>query len=211
MVHKRSAVTTRRRGDELERAIYDATLTELKAAGYDGVTMENVAARARCSKGSLYRRWASKRELILGAIRSQCPPMPAAQRHGTARQNLFAALSALAEVLTGNTSYPELVVMTGLFRDAKIRAIYADFTLGRSMIALESTIIAGICSKEIDPAAVTTLAPRTGTALIVQHVLLTQTAPTPSEIEQTIDAMIGRPDNPGAANGAAPNNAQTVP
>ncbi len=81
--------------------------------------------------------------------------------------------------------------MAGLFRDAQIRAIYADLILERSITALESIILAGICSKEIDPTAVTILAPRTGTALIIQHVLLTQTTPTPSEIEQIIDTMIG--------------------
>ncbi|OBJ10899.1 TetR/AcrR family transcriptional regulator [Mycobacterium sp. 1465703.0] len=211
MVHQRSTLTTRRRGDELERVLFDAVLTELKTTGYDRFTIENVAARARCSKGSIYRRWSRKRELIVAALRAQCPPVPTAQRHGTARQDLFSALSALAGILTGHTAYPELVVMSGLFRDTKIRAIYADVILERSIIAFESIILAGICAQEIDPAAVRPLAPRTGTALIVQHVLLTQTAPTPADIEQFIDAMIGSPGDIDTTNEAGTQAPQTAP
>ncbi|OBJ83278.1 TetR/AcrR family transcriptional regulator [Mycobacterium sp. 1245852.3] len=193
MGQKHSAVTTRRRPNELERAIYDATLTQLKAAGYDGVTMENIAARARCSKGSLYRRWPGKHALIHAALRSQLPPISTAPRGGTARQELFSVLNSFAKVLTGNASYPELVVMVGLFGDAEIRAIYDELVVGRTVTMLERIILAGICSAEIDAAAVTTLATRMGTALIVQHVLLTQSAPTASEIRRIIDTMIGQP------------------
>ena len=48
---------TRRRGKELEDALYDATLAELAAVGYGGLTMEGIAARARTGKAALYRRW----------------------------------------------------------------------------------------------------------------------------------------------------------
>lgn len=154
--------------------------------------MEGVAARARCGKGSLYRRWRDKRELILAALRSQFPPLPSAQCELPARQNLFSALRSLAEVLTGNASYPELLVVVGLFRDAEIRCLYAELVVARSMTVLESIILAGICSGEIAPASVTALAPRIGPALIVEHVLLRGTAPTASEIEGIIDAVIGR-------------------
>ena len=59
----------RRRGEALFQAIYDATLAELVASGYAGMAMERVAARARTSKASLYRRWPSRAELVADAIR----------------------------------------------------------------------------------------------------------------------------------------------
>ena len=43
---------TRRRGKELEDALYDATLAELAAVGYGGLTMEGIAARARTGKAA---------------------------------------------------------------------------------------------------------------------------------------------------------------
>ncbi|WP_405164269.1 TetR/AcrR family transcriptional regulator [Nocardia sp. NBC_01499] len=58
---------TRRRGEELERAILEATLDELAEVGYSGLTMERVALRAHTSKTVLYRRWAGRAELVVDA------------------------------------------------------------------------------------------------------------------------------------------------
>lgn len=66
----------RRRGEVLERALYDATLAELESAGYGGLTMEGIAARAQTGKAALYRRWAGKRELVLAAVQYALPPVP---------------------------------------------------------------------------------------------------------------------------------------
>jgi AcrR family transcriptional regulator len=59
----------RRRGQELEDAILDAAWDELVAVGYSGFTIENVAARAGTSRPVLYRRWRSRPELAMAAIR----------------------------------------------------------------------------------------------------------------------------------------------
>lgn len=61
----------RRRGSELERAIFDAVWAELAEAGYAGLTMEGVATRAQTGKQVLYRRWPSRLELVLAAIRDR--------------------------------------------------------------------------------------------------------------------------------------------
>jgi AcrR family transcriptional regulator len=61
----------RRRGEELERAIFDAVWAELAAVGYDALTMEGVAARAQTGKQVLYRRWPNRLELVLAAVRDR--------------------------------------------------------------------------------------------------------------------------------------------
>ncbi|MBX5450830.1 TetR/AcrR family transcriptional regulator [Thermogemmatispora sp.] len=48
-------------------AILNAALEELADAGYQGMTIEGVAARAGVSKATIYRRWSSKEELIIEA------------------------------------------------------------------------------------------------------------------------------------------------
>ncbi|MCS0499381.1 TetR/AcrR family transcriptional regulator [Protaetiibacter mangrovi] len=60
---------TRRRGAELEDAILDAVWDEIAEKGYGGLTYEAVATRARTSRAVLYRRWPSREELVLAAIR----------------------------------------------------------------------------------------------------------------------------------------------
>jgi AcrR family transcriptional regulator len=48
--------------------ILDATLDVLAETGYDGMTVDMVAARAKAGKATLYRRWPSKAELVLDAV-----------------------------------------------------------------------------------------------------------------------------------------------
>lgn len=59
---------TRRRGDELEQAIREAVLAELAEHGYASTTYESIAAKAGTSKTVLYRRWATKAEMIMAAL-----------------------------------------------------------------------------------------------------------------------------------------------
>jgi len=40
----------------------------LVETGYDGMTIDMVAARAKAGKATLYRRWASKAELVIDAV-----------------------------------------------------------------------------------------------------------------------------------------------
>ena len=58
----------RKRGAELEQAIKDATIAELTGGGYDGVTIESVAARAQTGKASIYRRWPNKQDLVMDSL-----------------------------------------------------------------------------------------------------------------------------------------------
>jgi AcrR family transcriptional regulator len=48
-------------------AILKAALEELADAGYQGMSIEGVAARAGVSKATIYRRWSSKEELVIEA------------------------------------------------------------------------------------------------------------------------------------------------
>jgi AcrR family transcriptional regulator len=48
--------------------ILDAALDVLAEAGFDGMTIDMVAARAKAGKATLYRRWPSKTELVIDAV-----------------------------------------------------------------------------------------------------------------------------------------------
>ncbi|OIV36753.1 TetR family transcriptional regulator [Mangrovactinospora gilvigrisea] len=58
---------------EREAELYAAVLAELVESGYDALTMEAVAARARSSKATLYRQWGSKSRLVAEAMRHNRP------------------------------------------------------------------------------------------------------------------------------------------
>jgi len=58
----------RKRDHTRDPQILDAALDVLAETGYDGMTMDMVAARAKAGKATVYRRWASKAELVLEAV-----------------------------------------------------------------------------------------------------------------------------------------------
>jgi AcrR family transcriptional regulator len=59
----------RPRSEDRERDILHAALDALIAEGYDGMSIEGIAARAGAGKATVYRRWRNKAELVADAIR----------------------------------------------------------------------------------------------------------------------------------------------
>jgi AcrR family transcriptional regulator len=58
----------RKRDHTRDKEILDAALEILAETGYDGMTIDMVAARAKAGKATLYRRWPSKNELVIDAV-----------------------------------------------------------------------------------------------------------------------------------------------
>jgi AcrR family transcriptional regulator len=67
---------TRRRGEALEAAILDAAWEQLVEAGYGAFTYEAIAARAGTSRPVLYRRWPTREELVVAALRREWAARP---------------------------------------------------------------------------------------------------------------------------------------
>ncbi|MET9428753.1 MULTISPECIES: TetR/AcrR family transcriptional regulator [unclassified Streptomyces] len=60
--------TGRPRSAEADTAILEATRAALVELGWSKLTMSDVATRAKVAKTTLYRRWASKNELVVDAV-----------------------------------------------------------------------------------------------------------------------------------------------
>ena len=58
----------RKRDTTRDPAILDAAIEVLAETGYEGMTIDMVAARAKAGKATVYRRWASKSELVIDAV-----------------------------------------------------------------------------------------------------------------------------------------------
>lgn len=58
----------RKRDHTRDPEILKCAIDVLAEEGYDGMTIEMVAARAKAGKATLYRRWASKSELVIDAV-----------------------------------------------------------------------------------------------------------------------------------------------
>lgn len=181
---------SRRRGEVLERALYEATLAELTEAGYGGLTMEGIAARAHTGKAALYRRWATKCELVHSALVFALPPVPEPRSGRSAKENLLAMFTAHRDMLAGKTAFPGLDIIHQLLHEPEMRAIFADAVVSPRLKIVELILQAAIDSGDIDPATVTPLTARVGPALINQHFLLTGEPPNRRELTLIVDTVI---------------------
>lgn len=58
----------RKRDHTRDPEILDAALDVLAETGYDKMTVDMVASRAKAGKATVYRRWSSKAELVIDAV-----------------------------------------------------------------------------------------------------------------------------------------------
>jgi AcrR family transcriptional regulator len=58
----------RKRDHSRDSVILEATLLVLADTGYDGLTIDKVAARAGAARATVYRRWPTKADLVLAAV-----------------------------------------------------------------------------------------------------------------------------------------------
>jgi AcrR family transcriptional regulator len=87
------SVATRRRGATLEHALLDAAWEELQESGYAKLTMERIADRAGTSRAVIYRRWRSRAEIVIAAMRHHQPVLSGAiPDTGTLRGDALAIL-----------------------------------------------------------------------------------------------------------------------
>jgi AcrR family transcriptional regulator len=85
----------RPRSAQAHKAIIDATLELLAEDGFQGLSIEAVAARAGVGKTTIYRRWSSKDELVMDAIRQVQFDIPVVNMDtGNFRNDLAALLKA---------------------------------------------------------------------------------------------------------------------
>jgi len=192
MAQQTASLRTRRRGKELEDALYDATLAELAAVGYGELTMEGIAARARTGKAALYRRWSCKHDLVHATLQYALPPLPEPRSDRSARENLLAIFATHSDVVAGKTDFPGLRTINQLLHEPELRAIFADAVVGPRLRITEAVLHAGVASGELDAAMLTPYTAWVGTALINQQVLLTGSPPTKRQLAHIVDTVIAK-------------------
>jgi AcrR family transcriptional regulator len=96
----------RRRGEVLCSALLAATLEELREVGYAALTMQRVATRAAASKGSIYRRWPRRAELVADAIEHAFPRRIQPPDTGSMRADLLGFLRQMLDAFNGLPGRP---------------------------------------------------------------------------------------------------------
>jgi AcrR family transcriptional regulator len=96
--------------------IREAALQCLAEVGYERLTMDQVAGRARAGKGALYRRWPSKAALLVDAVVCNKPAF-SFEPTGSLRADLDAYVNTAPEDAE-SAPHPDQAVARGLIKAA---------------------------------------------------------------------------------------------
>lgn len=111
---------------EREDEILEATIELILEVGYDRLTMDAVAKRARASKATLYRRWESKASLVVDAmVKAKSSPHMEDQDNGDLRADLlgtFCGKEGLNETSTALFG----AVLTAVCTDPEFAALFRE-------------------------------------------------------------------------------------
>jgi AcrR family transcriptional regulator len=184
---------------EREQEIRDATLDVLADSGYDRLTMDAVATRARASKATLYRRWNSKVSLVIEALISQKGPEVAPDT-GTLRGDLLETFCGMGGLTDERQMAILGSVITAIARDSDFAEAWRrDFIAPKAAIGraiYERAQERGEVRTDIDLDLITPALP----GIILHRLFLMGQAPTEEVITQVIDQVI----IPAATRGTVP-------
>ena len=140
-----------------ETELLEVTLQLLQEHGYDRLTLDAVAARARASKATVYRRWPSKAELVLAAFIEGVRQIAVHPQTGTLRGDLVQLGEACREQAAAQAGTIRAVLVETSRHPALNEALRDQFLVQRKALmhdilrdAVErGDIDAGVISDEL--------------------------------------------------------------
>jgi len=172
-----------------DAALRDATLELLAEIGYDRLSIDAVAARAKASKMTIYRRWSGKAELVVDALSSLREPGEVPDT-GSLRGDL--------EALASRTESPDvrfdaklvLGVVSALARNPELRQVIREQFIGRGDVRIRQVFERAIARGEIPGDRNLDLLVSVFPALAIHHLLIFGELPGPSFTAQVMDELI---------------------
>jgi len=156
----------------LLEAILQATLDELTDVGYSRLTMESVAARARTGKASLYRRWPSRVDLVVDAVRHTMPDFGAPPDAGDLRHQLLTSLRRCADDIHGPSGQAARGLIAEAVRNPDLLRIIRTLVTENVCTPILEVLRRGVVRGDVRAGALTPRVAAVGTDLLFLHYLL---------------------------------------
>lgn len=156
---KRRAKTSPRpgrpRSAKANEAILNAAVAMFIAQGFEGMSVEAVAARAGVGKATIYRRWLSKEELVIDAV-ARIFAEPVTPNTGRVRDDLVESGRELQVLMSASATgevFPRMAAEVAKY--SPLGRLYSERVIRPRRAIFEEALRRGIergeLSKSIDP------------------------------------------------------------
>jgi AcrR family transcriptional regulator len=137
-----------------EAELLAVTLRLLQEQGYDGLTVDAVAATARASKATVYRRWPTKAELVLAAFIEGVRQVAVTPETGSLRSDLLQLGEVICDQAREHASTMR-AVMVEASRNPALNDVMQHKFLDQRKALIEQVLGQAVDRGEIDAAALT--------------------------------------------------------
>jgi AcrR family transcriptional regulator len=182
----------RPRSLECDRAILDAALSEYAVHGLEGMSVDAVAARAGVSKATIYRRYASKAELVVAAACAAAEEQASVPDTGSLRGDLLTLMHNLRRVLEHPVIGPakRMLLLDGA-NDEELARLHAESMQARRQRTLDVLARARARAELRPDVNLEYAADAVGAPIFYRHLVMHDRA-TDAYIDAVVDDFIAR-------------------
>jgi AcrR family transcriptional regulator len=172
-----------------EVEILEAALEVLADVGYDRLTMDAVATRAKASKATLYRRWRDKASLVIDALLVQ-KTMPEAPDTGSLRGDLLETFCGMGGLTDKGTVSMLSAVLTAISRDEEFAEQYRTRVIEPRLRVSRTIYERAVARGEVRPDLDISLFGPALAGILLHRAYLLGEAPTRTSIARVVDEII---------------------
>jgi AcrR family transcriptional regulator len=167
----------------------EAALALLAEVGYDRLTMDAVAARARAAKTTIYRRWPGKAELVVDALDS-LKGVPEIPDTGSLQQDLQAVAESITTSESKFGAQVTIGMVNALAHDAALRQVFGDKFLAPRMTGFRKVFEQAVARGEMPEGHDLDVLARLFPALALQQLVMSGELPSTRFAAQIMNEVV---------------------
>lgn len=166
-----------------------AALALLAEVGYDRLTIDAVAARARAAKTTIYRRWQGKAELVVDALNSLKGTLDIPDT-GSLRQDLRALAESITSAESRFGAQVTIGMASALAQDGELRRVFGEKFIAPRMAGFRTVFERAVARGEMPAGHDLDLLARLFPALGLQQIVMSGELPGTRLACQIMDEVI---------------------
>jgi AcrR family transcriptional regulator len=180
----------RPRDSSADERILAAAAELILTRGFDNMTVDEVAAKARAGKATVYRRWAGKEDLAFAALEQLYSTELPIPDTGSLREDLRLSTRQALEFSASETgrAYTRMTVAESL-RDGRVGALYTAAFEGLEAAA-RAMFQRGIDRGELRPDFRMDVAVDWFAGFLILYAIIDRPVPSPDEADELIDFVL---------------------
>lgn len=189
-IGRKRAEKPRPRGSQFVRKVHDAVIGQLAAAGFERLSIPEVAERAGVNKTSIYRRWPTKTALVRAALEASMGSAGSVSSTGDLRTDLVHAARLAAQFVQSPIGTGALRMLLAEGANPDVREVAASMLRRQETEGPRALFDLAIARGELPPDTDVQLVLSTVAAALMHRAFIEQRPLTDAFIESLVELVL---------------------